>query len=211
MLKSTQGGRKSDLILASASPRREELLSLTGIGFRVVPGEVNEQIEDGESPEEHVLRLSAEKADAVAGQHPDAWVLGADTVVTIDGEILGKPARRDEAREMICRLSGRTHRVVTGFTIVRTASGDRCSRAVSSEVTFREIAPEEIEWYISTEEPYDKAGGYAVQGRAALFIREIRGSHTNVIGLPICEVVETLRDLGAFDLHWERNHVGHSG
>jgi len=210
MTKDMRLRRKTELILASASPRREELLSLLGIPFRVIPGEVNEEIAGKESPEEHVLRLSGEKAASVAALHPEAWVLGADTVVIIDGEILGKPVRREDAREMMCKLSGKTHRVVTGFTLLKAASKDRVSRAVTSAVTFREIAAEEIEWYVATDEPYDKAGGYAAQGRAALFIREIRGSHTNVIGLPICEVAEALRELGALDFDEGKGHVGHS-
>jgi septum formation protein len=202
--------QKTELILASASPRREELLSRAGIAFRVIPAEVNEEIAGNESPEEHVLRLSGEKAASVAGLYPDAWVLGADTVVIIDGEILGKPARREDAREMMRKLSGKTHRVVTGFTLLKATSQHKVSRAVTTAVTFRELAAEEIEWYIATDEPYDKAGGYAVQGQAALFIREIRGSHTNVIGLPVCEVAEALRELGAIDFGREGGHVGDS-
>ncbi|HPC73165.1 MAG TPA: Maf family protein [Syntrophales bacterium] len=202
--------QKTELILASASPRREELLSLAGIVFRAIPAEVNEEMAGKESPEEHVLRLSGEKAAAVAALYPDAWVLGADTTVIIDGEILGKPAHREEARAMMRKLSGRTHRVVTGFTLLRATSQHRVSRAVTSDVTFKKLASEEIDWYVATEEPYDKAGGYAVQGRAALFIREIRGSYTNVIGLPVCEVTEALRELGAIDFRKEDDHVGDS-
>lgn len=203
--------QKAQLILASASPRREELLSLAGISFRVIPSEVNEGMVGDESPEGHVLRLSEEKAASVAGMYPDAWVLGADTVVIINGEVLGKPTRREEARVMMHKLSGRTHRVITGFTLLKATTKARVRKAVTSAVTFREMTAEEMEWYIETEEPYDKAGGYAVQGRAALFIRAISGSHTNVIGLPICEVVEALREVGAMDFGVEDGHVGRSG
>lgn len=203
--------QKAQMILASASPRREELLSLAGITFRVIPSEVSEEMVGDESPEEHVLRLAEAKAASVAGQHPDAWVLGADTVVVIDGEVLGKPTRREEARLMMHKLSGRTHRVITGFTLFKAAEKAKVRKAVTSTVTFREMTAEEVEWYISTEEPYDKAGGYAMQGRAALFIREVSGSHTNVIGLPICEVVEALRDVGAVDFATGERHVGRSG
>jgi septum formation protein len=203
--------QKAQLILASASPRREELLSCAGISFQVIPSEVSEGIIGEESPEEHVLRLSEAKAASVAELYPDAWVLGADTVVIIDGEVLGKPTRREEARVMMHKLSGRTHRVITGFTILKATTKAGVRKAVTSAVTFRVMTAEEMEWYIETEEPYDKAGGYAVQGRAALFIREISGSHSNVIGLPICEVVEALREVGAIDFGVEDRHVGRSG
>jgi len=203
--------QKDKLILASASPRREELLSLAGISFQVMPSEVSEEMVEDESPERHVLRLSEAKAASVAGLYPDAWVLGADTVVIIAGEVLGKPTRREEARVMMHKLSGRTHQVITGFALLKATTKAGVRKAVTSAVTFREMTAEEVEWYIETEEPYDKAGGYAVQGRAALFIREISGSHTNVIGLPICEVVEALREVGALDCRAGGGHVGRSG
>jgi len=203
--------QKDQLILASASPRREELLSLAGISFQVMPSEVSEETVEDESPEEHVLRLSEAKAAFVAGLYPEAWVLGADTVVIIDGEVLGKPTRREEARVMMHKLSGRTHQVITGFALLKATTKSRVRKAVTSAVTFREMTAEEVEWYIETEEPYDKAGGYAIQGQAALFIREISGSHTNVIGLPICEVIEALREVGAIDCGAGGGHVGRSG
>ena len=188
------------VILASASPRREELLGLAGIRCDVRPADVDEFYRNGESPEEHALRLAGEKAAAVSRMRPRDWVLGADTVVIIDGEVLGKPRGRDEAGAMMRKLSGRTHRVITAFTVMRGTPPVKVGRSVVSEVTFRELTAGEMEAYVSTEEPYDKAGGYAVQGRAAQFIREIRGSYTNVIGLPLCEVVETLRELGVISL-----------
>ena len=203
--------QKDQLILASGSPRREELLSCAGISFQTIPSEVNEGMVGNESPEEHVLRLSEAKAASVAGLYPGAWVLGADTVVIIDGEVLGKPTRREEARLMMQKLSGRTHRVITGFTLLKAATKAGIRKAVESAVTFREMTTAEMEWYIETEEPYDKAGGYAVQGRASLFIREISGSYTNVIGLPICEVFEALREAGVIDFGVEDDHVGNSG
>jgi septum formation protein len=202
--------QKAQLILASASPRREELLSLAGITFQVIPSEVSEEMVGSESPEEHVLRLAEAKAASVAVLYPDAWVLGADTVVIIDGEVLGKPTRREEARVMMHKLSGKTHRVITGFTLLKATTKAAVRKAVTSAVTFRKMTAEEVEWYIDTDEPYDKAGGYAVQGRAALFIRAISGSHTNVIGLPICEVVEALRSVGAIDFAAGECHVGRS-
>jgi septum formation protein len=184
-------------ILASASPRRRELLKSMGFDFTVITSGVDEKFLEGESVREHVLRLSREKAVAIADRNPEAWVLGADTIVVIDGELLGKPKSKQEAREMIMRLSGKEHRVLTGFSVVRTSVNVVKSGLVESSVFFTEVPEDELEWYIGTEEPYDKAGGYAVQGKAAAFVKEIRGSHTNVIGLPLSEVVAALKEVGA--------------
>lgn len=185
------------MILASASPRRKELLELAGLSFDVIPGDVDEAFQEGETPEDHVIRLSREKALAVSARHPEAWVLGADTIVLINGDILGKPRTKDEAKGMLGKLNGRAHRVITGFTILKKETGAAVSDAVESTVVFKDMSPDEIEWYAGTEEPYDKAGGYAVQGRGASLIREVRGSYTNVVGLPLCEVVDALRKIGA--------------
>ena len=187
----------SRLILASASPRRKELLKLAGLNFEIIPSDVDEAFLKGETPEEHVLRLSEEKAVFIAGLNPDVWVLGADTIVIINGEILGKPAAVDEAREMLVKLSGREHKVITGFCLTRKNENVMVKDAVESTVVFKKIPEDEIEWYVRTKEPYDKAGGYAVQGIGAFFIKEIHGSYTNVVGLPLCEVIETLREIGA--------------
>ena len=185
------------LILASASPRRIEMMKLMGLVFEVVPSGIDEDTRRGETPREHALRLSGEKALAVARLHPDAWVLGADTIVIIDREVLGKPGSPPEAQSMLEKLSGRAHEVFTGFSIAGRGKGILARQVVESTVHFREIAPDEMAWYIAAEEPYDKAGGYAVQGMGAFFVREIRGSYTNVVGLPLCEVVDALRGLSA--------------
>ncbi|MCD6153216.1 MAG: septum formation inhibitor Maf [Syntrophobacterales bacterium] len=187
----------ASIILASASPRRQELLKGIGIKFDVIPSGVNEDALDGETPRGHVLRLSKDKSFAVSQNNPDAWVLGADTAVIIDGEVLGKPGTQKEARIMLKKLSGREHRVITGFTIVNKSTDVIISDAVESSVLFKKILEDEMNWYVKTEEPYDKAGGYAVQGMAAFFVREIHGSYTNVIGLPLMEVVMALRRVGA--------------
>jgi septum formation protein len=184
-------------ILASASPRRIELLTLMGLPFDIIPGNVDESFLNGETPEEHVLRLSVEKARKTSVQYPDAWVMGADTIVAINGEVLGKPRTSDEAKEMLGKLSGQTHTVFTGFTVIKKNEGILISEAVDSSVRFRNIPEDEMAWYVALEEPYDKAGGYAVQGMGAFFIREIRGSYTNVMGLPLCEVVDVLKRIGA--------------
>jgi len=186
-------------ILASASPRRIELLSLLGLRFEIMPSKVEEVFMVGETPREHVLRLSEEKAEKAALLHPDAWVMGADTIVIINGEILGKPRTHNEAKDMLGKLSGRIHTVFTGFTVIRRNAQILIRDAIESAVRFRDIREDEMAWYIKSEEPYDKAGGYAVQGMGAFFIREIHGSYTNVMGLPLCEVVDVLKDVGAID------------
>lgn len=189
------------LILASASPRRIELLKLMGLDFEVVPSGVDETFRPGESPREHVLRLAEEKALAVARLRPRAWVLGADTIVIVDGEVLGKPGSVAEAREMLTKLSGRQHEVLTGFSIARQEKTVLIREVVESSVIFREISGDELAWYSGSEEPYDKAGAYAVQGMGAFFIREIRGSYTNVMGLPLCELVDALKRAGAISFN----------
>jgi septum formation protein len=189
--------QKERLILASASPRRIELLQRVGLSFQVIPSGLEERAQPGESPPERVLRLSVAKAEALARRHPDAWVLGADTIVVIDGRVLGKPADREEAKAMLQTLSGREHTVYTGFSVLTGGGSRAVARAIASTVLFKTISEEEIDWYVQSDEPYDKAGGYAVQGMGALFIQEIRGSYTNVMGLPLCEVIEVLREAGA--------------
>lgn len=189
--------RSGRFILASASPRRIELLSLLGLCFEIMPSNVDEKFMTGEEPRDHVLRLSEEKAQKAAALHPEAWVMGADTIVIINGDVLGKPRTPDEAKEMLGKLSGQVHMVFTGFTVVRKSADILVRDAVSSSVRFREIAEDEMAWYIKSQEPYDKAGGYAVQGMGAFFIKEIHGSYTNVMGLPLCEVVDVLKKIGA--------------
>ena len=184
------------LILASASPRRVELLTELGLSFKNVSSGVNESLRYGEAPRRYVKRISAAKAMVVAKEYPDAWVLGADTIVSIDNQILGKPGNKQEAKEMIRLLSGRKHDVYTGFSIIRKAEAIFEQGAVRSAVVFKEVSDEEIAWYIHSAEPYDKAGGYAIQGKGGLFVREIRGSHSNVIGLPLGELFDKLGKIG---------------
>jgi len=191
---------KLPLILASASPRRKELLELAGIPLEVIPSQANERFLQGESPEEHVRRVAKAKAMDVGRQHPGRWVLGADTVVAIDGRILGKPGDDREAEEMLRNLSQREHRVLTGFCVLRYPSLDRREGTVISRVKFKDLSAAEIHWYISTGEPFDKAGAYAIQGRAAFMVKEVHGSYTNVVGLPLCEIVEALGELEAVNL-----------
>ena len=185
------------LVLASASPRRAEMLKLLGVDFDRLPGDIDETFLEGETPREHVLRLSEGKAALAARGRPDAWILGADTIVVVAGEILGKPGSPAEAAAMLEQLSGREHEVLTGFAIIRQDLGIRVREVVRSTVLFREISGNEAAWYTETSEPYDKAGGYAVQGMGGCFVRKIRGSFSNVVGLPLCEVFEALKRINA--------------
>ena len=187
------------LILASASPRRQELLSSAGISFEVLPSEVDEGFQEGEPPEEYVVRLARRKATKAGERHKDRWVLAADTVVVIDGRILGKPGDRQEAKEMLGVLSDQEHRVITGFCLLRGDSGKSREGTVTTRVRFKRLSSREIEWYLDTGEPFDKAGAYAIQGKAAFMVKEIRGSYTNVVGLPLTEVIEALQEMGAVD------------
>jgi septum formation protein len=183
--------------LASGSPRRRELLQQIGVPFRVVGAAVDEAVWSGEAPAAYVARLAAAKADLGWERHRDAIdgpVLAADTSVVLDATILGKPADREEAEAMLRQLSGRTHEVLTAVAL-RTVNGLR-SRLSRSEVTFRRIAAAEARAYWETGEPCDKAGAYAIQGRAAVFIAELRGSYSGVMGLPLFETAELLSEAG---------------
>jgi len=184
------------LILASASPRRLELLRRVGLSVDVIPAAVPEEPAAGEAPDALAVRLARDKALAVAGGAPGRWVLGADTVVALAGDTLGKPSGPEEARAMLARLSGATHRVITGFALVGP-SGLHVARAVSTEVDMREVPPAEIESYVASGEWRGKAGGYAAQGIAAAFITAVRGSFTCVVGLPLSEVLVELARAGA--------------
>jgi septum formation protein len=185
------------LILASKSPRRYELLKQAGLEFDVIPSRVEEDFVKGESPRKHVLRLAEAKALYVGNQHPDRWVVAADTIVYVDHSILGKPKSREEAKKMLRRLSGKEHRVLTGFSVyhLERRKGDR--EAVQTAVKVKKLTQSEIDWYIQTGEPYDKAGGYAIQGMGSFMIESIKGSYTNVVGLPLCELIQMLIRLGA--------------
>jgi septum formation protein len=179
------------LILASASPRRAELLRQAGFDFDVDPADLDESVLPNEAAEAYVLRVAREKARHVAARQPsDAVVLGADTTVVVDGEILGKPADRDDAARMLRRLSGREHAVVTGVVVL--ASGIERSDVVTTRVRMIALGDDQIKWYVATGEPDGKAGAYAIQGRAARFIDRIDGSWSNVVGLPIAAVARLL-------------------
>ena len=190
--------RAPDVILASASPRRRELLERLGLALEILPAGIDESVLPGETAADYTRRIAAAKCDAVAdgaAAGRDLPVLAADTTVVVDGQILGKPADDAEGRAMLVRLAGRRHEVVTAYTI--RFGGRRLDRAVTTVVAVRALQPAEIDAYVSSGEGRDKAGGYAVQGIAAAFVTELRGSLTNVIGLPLSEVLADLQALGA--------------
>ncbi|MBA2882399.1 septum formation protein [Desulfosalsimonas propionicica] len=188
---------KNSIVLASESPRRRRLLEQAQIAFSVVPSGTDEDAIRGPEPERHAQILAAAKAEAVAKLYPHAWVIGADSIVVIDGRILNKPESAAVAGQMLRRLSGRTHRVITGYSIWCESRGHRHSNVCITEVTFKELTEDEINWYTQTPEPRDKAGGYAIQGIAAFMVKSINGSYTNVVGLPMCEIVGHLTQHGA--------------
>lgn len=173
------------LVLASASPRRAEILRAVGWPFEVSAADINESIAPEESAPAHVERLAREKAEAVASSRLLGLVLGADTVVVADDRILGKPRDEEDARRMLRLLRGRWHEVLTGVALVRAENRRVAVAHQRTRVKFAPMSESEINWYIATGEPMDKAGAYAVQGRAALFIEAIEGDYWNVVGLPI--------------------------
>jgi len=196
------------LVLASKSPRRFELLMQMGLDFEVIPSEVFEDFVQAESPRDHVIRLAEAKAREVADQYRDRWVIAADTIVCINGSILGKPNCREEAVEMLRRLSGQEHRVLTGYSVCHLGKGRREKEAVQTTVRMKPLTPAEMEWYVQTGEAFDKAGGYAIQGAGSFMIESIQGSYTNVVGLPLCELVQTLTRLGAIRVAEGRWQIG---
>ncbi len=180
------------LILASSSPRRAELLRAAGVNFTIRAAHIDESIRPNELPRDYVVRLSREKARAVA--RDNELTLGADTTVVINGEIAGKPADAADAERMLRALSGRWHEVLTGITLAR--ADQVLSAIASTRVKFTHLSDDEINWYVSTGEPMDKAGAYAIQGYASLFVDRIEGSYSNVVGLPVHLAYTLARQMG---------------
>ncbi|MBF0210778.1 MAG: septum formation inhibitor Maf [Desulfamplus sp.] len=204
---------KKRLILASQSPRRRELLTQAGLEFEIVPADIQEIMIPSESPDDYVKRLSREKAQFVAQKFEDLkfspdtilnqikdeikasqtiWVLGADTTVVMGSQILEKPTSKDDAKFMLKTLSGNVHTVYTGFTLCCQSENRLITNLVKTDVLFKELTDKEIDWYVATDEPFDKAGAYAIQGLGAFMVKSINGSYSNVVGLPVCEVVDIL-------------------
>ncbi len=186
------------LVLASQSPRRRELLEQLGLAFEVRPAHADETVHPGETASDYVLRVARDKARAVAGE----IVLAADTAVVLGGEVLGKPRDAADARRMLAALSDTAHEVLTGVCVRRSAVRIEASTVVSSSVRFARLSPPQIDWYVRTREPLDKAGAYAIQGAGGAFVLSVEGSVSNVVGLPLAETAELLRRAG-FPLPWE--------
>lgn len=176
--------QNTQFILASASPRRTEILSTLGLTFEVRPSAIDERPIGGETPQQHVMRVAEAKVDEIAKQYSRGIVIGADTAVVIDGHALGKPVDVDDAKRMLRLLSGRWHAVLTGLAVHDIESSRRAVEFEKTLVRFRDLSDDEIETYIGTGEPADKAGAYGIQGRGMLFVTEIAGNYQNVVGLP---------------------------
>jgi nucleoside triphosphate pyrophosphatase len=182
------------IILASSSPRRRELLKQAGIPYTIEPAEADESALPGEMPRSHVKRLALLKARTIAARHKNGLVLGADTVVVVDGEILGKPASKAEAKRMLTLISGRAHEVLTGIALVDAGTGRATSAAEKTKVFVKPLSEGEIDEYIATGEPMDKAGAYGIQGRFSVYVRGVRGCFFNVVGLPLPRLFELIKE-----------------
>ena len=195
------------LVLASQSPRRRELLAALGLELEVRPAHADEAVHPGERPRDYVLRVARQKARAVAGD----VVLAADTAVVLGDEALGKPDGADDARRMLRALSGTLHQVLTAVVVLRragaAAGAGEWHAVVSTDVRFAPLGEEEIAWYVATGEPLDKAGAYAIQGAGGAFVRAVTGSVSNVVGLPLAETADLLRQAG-FPLPWDTRAAG---
>jgi len=180
------------LILASASPRRKEMLAKLGLDFEVLAAEVDELPLNGESPQDFVLRAAIEKASDIAGNHPDAWVLGADTIVVHRGDILGKPKDAGDALKLLMRLSGQMHKVLTGCCLKWEQENISVSQVIATDVYFSAFSEAIAAAYVATGEPLDKAGAYGIQGYGGTLVEKINGSYSNVVGLPLAETVDEM-------------------
>ncbi len=186
------------IVLASASPRRKELLEQIGLQFEIEPSNHDEELQDDLTPHEMAKALSLEKARAVASKNKNAIIIAADTFIVIDEKIIGKPHTDDQARDMLILLNGKSHLVITGYTILDTDDGKLVVRSVETTVHMREITLDEIEAYIATGEPIGKAGAYAIQGLGAVFIEGIEGDYSNVVGLPLSALAASLTEFGFY-------------
>jgi septum formation protein len=184
------------IILASASPRRKELLEKTGLRFEVEPSNSEEDFDSGLDPHVFARKISLEKARVVAGKHRNSIVIAADTFIVSGNQMLGKPHTENEACRMLKTLNGKPHSVITGFSIIDTDTSKTLSKSVETKVYFRKLTPAEIDAYVKSGEPLEKAGGYAIQGLGAVIVEKIEGDYFNVIGLPLSALVEALKEFG---------------
>jgi septum formation protein len=193
------------IILASASPRRKELLEKIGLKFDVEPSDYDEEINLKLEPHELVRQISVKKAKIVAARHKDAIIIAADTIGVIGSKIIGKPHTENEARKMLKEISGKPHAVITGFTILDTAANKIISRTVNTKVYIKKLTRQEIDAYVKTGEPLDKAGAYAIQGLGAVIVDKIEGDYYNVMGLPLNALTTALKEFGINV--WTNTHV----
>jgi septum formation protein len=184
------------IVLASGSPRRKEILEKTGLPFVVDPSNFEEDLKQDLEPKELAKALSLGKAKDVAKRHKNAIVIGADSITLLNGKVLGKPHTIEKAIKMLLDLSGSTHSAITGYTIIDTESGKIFSDAVETKIYFRDLSKEEIEKYVATGEPLDKAGAYAIQGKGKKLVEKIEGDYYNVMGLPLSSLVKNLKKFG---------------
>ncbi len=191
----------AQIILASGSPRRRELLESIGMEFTIRTSNVPEERQPNEPVRSYVERLASEKARAVATESPDSWVVAADTVVYLDDLVLEKPLDEDDAVKMLEKLAGRTHTVFSGVALVRAASRSSIVESVRTQVTIAPLERRTIEWYVATGEPMDKAGAYAIQGKGSMFVERVEGSYTNVVGLPIPTLFRMMTSAGISPIH----------
>lgn len=184
------------IILASSSPRRKQLLEQIGLRFEIEASNYEEDMTLKMEPSKLAEFLSLGKAKDVAQKHKDSIIISADTIVAIDGEIFGKPKTPERAKYMLQKLSGKAHSVITGFTIIDTGTNKQITKSVETKVYFKNLSEKEIDAYIATSEPLDKGGGYAIQGKAGLFVEKIEGDYFNIVGLPILSLAEELKNFG---------------
>lgn len=184
------------LILASTSPRRKQLLEMLGLSFEVVPSNIDEILTPHLSPREQVEQLSKQKAEAVASTLKNSIIIAADTMVSYDGELLGKPKDEKDAKKMLQKLSGTNHLIVTGFTILDTETKKSVTRSTETKIWFRKIMNEEIEEFINREKPFDKAGAYAIHELAAIFVEKIEGDYLGAVGLSVFLLAKELKKFG---------------
>jgi septum formation protein len=184
------------IVLASESTRRVDILRTLGISFSIIPPDIDESKRRDETIRDYVLRVAHEKAEKVGTHFPDKWVIGADTIVVYKGKVLGKPKSEEEAMEMLTTLQSKWHKVLTGYCILNMSKQACYQDVVETKVFIKDLTRDEIKRYIKTSEPFDKAGSYAIQGRSGYMVKEIKGSYSNVVGLPICEITQILMSLG---------------
>jgi len=184
------------IILASTSPRRKEILALTGLRFSVEPSDYEEIFDNAIKPHNLAKRLSLKKARAVAGKYKNALIIAADTFIVFKGKFLGKPHTSKEARNMLAMLNGKSHSVITGYTILDTGTGKKITRSIETKVWLKKMTVQEIGAYAATKEPLDKAGAYAIQGRGAVIVKKIEGDYLNVVGLPLFYLADSLKKFG---------------